>query len=64
MRFEASGGRLHETASQPMRLPGLKIRIVDDESEGQIGWYIGNDKSTCVTLSREGDRVLLAIDFT
>jgi hypothetical protein len=31
---------------------------------GQIGWYIGYDKSTCVTLSREGDRVLLAIDFT
>ena len=45
--------------------PGVSRHVIMfDESEGQTGWYIGYDKSTCVTLSREGDRVLLAIDFT
>jgi len=41
----------------------LREVIIFDESEGQIGWYIGYDGSSCVTLSREGDTIVLAIDF-
>jgi hypothetical protein len=41
----------------------LREVIIFDESEGQIGWYIGYDGPSCVTISREGDAILLAIDF-
>jgi len=41
----------------------LRQVIIFDESEGQIGWYIGYDGSSCVTLSREGNTILLAIDY-
>jgi hypothetical protein len=41
----------------------LRQVIVFDEAEGQIGWYVGYDGASCVTLSREGDAILLTIDF-
>jgi len=41
----------------------LREVILFDESEGQIGWYIGYDGSSCVSVSREGDAVLVVIDF-
>ena len=31
-----------------------------DESEGQIGWYIGYDGPGCVTLGRDGDDVTVS----
>ena len=33
--------------------------VLFDESEGQMGWYIGYDGPACVTLTREGDDVLV-----
>jgi hypothetical protein len=41
----------------------LRHVIMYDESEGQIGWYVGYDGPTCVTLSREGSTVVLGIQF-
>ena len=34
-----------------------------DESEGQLGWYVGYDGSSCPTLTRHGDTMELALDF-
>lgn len=47
-------------------VPSRSLRhvILFDESEGQSGWYVGYDGPTCVSLSREGDAVLLAIEFS
>ena len=44
-------------------LPALRHVVVCDEFEGQIGWYIGYDGPGCVTLTREGDSIVLAIDI-
>jgi hypothetical protein len=41
----------------------LRHAVIFDESEGQIGWYLGYDGETCVTLTREGDDVLVVIDY-
>ncbi|OGO51261.1 MAG: hypothetical protein A2Z32_05845 [Chloroflexi bacterium RBG_16_69_14] len=41
----------------------LRQVIIFDESEGQIGWYVGYDGSSCVILSREGNAIVLAIEF-
>jgi hypothetical protein len=41
----------------------LRHAVIFDESEGQIGWYLGYDGETCVTLMREGDGVLVVIDY-
>jgi hypothetical protein len=41
----------------------LRHVILFDESEGQMGWYIGYDDPACVTLSREGDNVIVAIAY-
>jgi hypothetical protein len=48
-------------ATDPAR--SLRHVVLYDEFEGQMGWYIGYDGAGCVTLSREGDSVVLAIDF-
>ncbi len=40
-------------------LPVLRHAVVYDESEGQIGWYIGYDGPGCVTLGRDGDNVIV-----
>jgi hypothetical protein len=34
---------------------------VFDESEGQVGLYIGYDGTGCVTLTREGMAILLTV---
>jgi len=36
--------------------------VLFEEFEGQMGWYVGYDGPGCVTLSREGDSIVLAID--
>jgi hypothetical protein len=41
-------------------LPVLRHAVEFDESEGQIGWYIGYDGPGCVTLGRDGDNVIVA----
>jgi hypothetical protein len=41
----------------------LRHVVLFDESEGQLGWYLGYDGPACVTLTREGNDVLVAITF-
>ena len=41
----------------------LRQVVLFDESEGQVGWYVGYDGPGCVTLSREGNDVLLTFDY-
>ena len=48
-------------ATDPSR--SLRHVVLFDESEGQMGWYVGYDGPGCVTLTREGDAVVLAIEF-
>jgi hypothetical protein len=40
----------------------LRHLVLFDESEGQIGWYVGYDGPGCITLTREGDSIVLAIE--
>ena len=58
---ETYTGEREIRATDPSR--SLRHVIVFDESEGQMGWYIGYDGPSCVTLTREGDDVLVAITF-
>ena len=37
--------------------------LMFDESEGQVGWYLGYDGPACVTLGREGTDVIVSIAF-
>jgi hypothetical protein len=39
----------------------LRHVVLFDESEGQLGWYLGYDGPACVTLTREGDDILVVI---
>jgi hypothetical protein len=41
----------------------LREAVLFDESEGQVGWYIGYDQPACVQLLREGDAILVVLDF-
>jgi hypothetical protein len=41
----------------------LRHVVLFDESEGQLGWYLGYDGPACVTLTREGDNVVVAIAY-
>jgi len=41
----------------------LRHVVLFDEFEGQMGWYVGYDGPGCATLAREGDSVVLAIEF-
>ena len=41
----------------------LRHVVLFDESEGQMGWYLGYDGPACVTLTREGDAILVAFTF-
>ncbi len=42
----------------------LRHAVEFDESEGQVGWYIGYDGPGCVTLGRDGDNVIVAFAHT
>ena len=44
------------------RSRSLRHVVLFDEFEGQSGWYVGYDGPGCVTLAREGDAVVLAIE--
>jgi len=41
-------------------LTALKHAVEFDESEGVIGWYVGFDGPGCVTISRDGNDVIVA----
>ena len=41
----------------------LRQVVLFDESEGRIGWYVGYDTSSCLSLTRDGDDLVLAITF-
>ncbi len=41
----------------------LRHVVLFDESEGQMGWYLGYDGPACVTLTREGDDILVTITY-
>jgi hypothetical protein len=41
----------------------LRHVVIFDESEGQMGWYVGYDGPACVTLAREGDDIVVSIAF-
>lgn len=49
------------TVTDPAR--SLRHLVLYDESEGQLGWYVGYDGPSCVTLTRQGDTIELALDF-
>lgn len=40
----------------------LRHAVMFDQSEGQIGWYLGYDGPGCVTLGRDGNNVTVAFD--
>ncbi len=58
---ETYTGEREIRATDPSR--SLRHVVVFDESEGQMGFYLGYDGPACVTLTREGDDVLVAITF-
>jgi hypothetical protein len=41
----------------------LRHVVLFDESEGQLGWYLGYDGPACVTLTRDGDDILVTITY-
>jgi hypothetical protein len=41
----------------------LRHLVLYDESEGQLGWYVGYDGPSCAMLARNGDTIELALDF-
>ncbi len=40
----------------------LRHAVMFDQSEGQVGWYIGYDGPGCVTLGRSGNDVTVAFE--
>jgi hypothetical protein len=58
---ETYTGEREIRAADPSR--HLRHVVLFDESEGQLGWYIGYDGPACVTLTREGDDVLVIITY-
>jgi hypothetical protein len=43
-------------------LPALRHAVMYDASEGIVGWYLGYDGPSCVTLARAGTDVTVTID--
>ena len=58
---ETFTGEREIRATDPSR--SLRHVVLFDESEGQLGWYLGYDGPACVTLTREGDDVIVAITY-
>lgn len=40
----------------------LRHAVMFDQSEGQVGWYLGYDGPGCVTLGRDGKNVTVAFE--
>jgi hypothetical protein len=58
---ETYAGEREIRVTDPSR--SLRHVVVFDESEGQMGWYLGYDGPACVTLAREGDDIVVSIAF-
>lgn len=58
---ETYTGEREIRADDPSR--SLRHVVIFDESEGQMGWYVGYDGPACVTLAREGDDIVVSITF-
>jgi hypothetical protein len=67
MSLQNDAGEETYTGAREMRTddPSRSLRhaVIFDESEGQIGWYIGYDGPACVTLGREGADVVVSIAY-
>ena len=67
MSLQNDVGQETYTGERDIRIddPSRRLRhaVVFDESEGQIGWYLGYDGPACVTLVREGNDVLVSITY-
>ena len=67
MSLQNDVGEETYTGAREMRIDdpsgSLRHAIIFDESEGQIGWYLGYDGATCVTLGREGPDVIVSIAY-
>lgn len=65
MSLQNDAGEETYTGQREIRTtdPSRRLRhvVLFDESEGQLGWYIGYDGPACVTLSRDGDTIVVAI---
>jgi hypothetical protein len=42
-------------------LPSIKDVVLYDQSEGVVGWYIGYDGTSCPTMARDGQGLVLMI---
>jgi hypothetical protein len=58
---ETFTGQREIRSTDPSR--SLRHVVLFDESEGQLGWYLGYDGPACVTLTREGDDILVTITY-
>jgi hypothetical protein len=58
---ETFTGEREIRSTDPSR--SLRHVVLFDESEGQLGWYLGYDGPACVTLTREGNDVLVTITY-
>lgn len=67
MSLQNDAGEETYAGAREMRIddPSRSLRhiVIFDESEGQIGWYLGYDGPACVTLGREGPDVVVSIAF-
>jgi len=67
MSLQNDAGEETYTGEREIRAtdPSRRLRhvVLFDESEGQMGWYIGYDGPACVTLTREGDDILVVITY-
>jgi hypothetical protein len=67
MSLQNDAGEETYTGERDIRAtdPSRRLRhvVLFDESEGQLGWYLGYDGPACVTLTREGDDVLVIITY-
>ena len=67
MSLQNDAGEETYTGEREIRTthPSGRLRhvVLFDESEGQMGWYLGYDGPACVTLGREGADVIVSIAF-
>jgi hypothetical protein len=67
MSLADDAGQETYTGEREIRIddPSRRLRhaVMFDESEGQVGWYLGYDGPACVTLGREGTDIIVSIAF-
>ena len=67
MSLQNDAGEETYTGEREIRAtdPSGRLRhvVLFDESEGQMGWYLGYDGPACVTLTREADAILVIITY-